>query len=82
MKRRIAVALVAVIAFAGCGSKPQSAAQKKCVYEMSGQRLLATATDASVLDTAKSLVKWWAGYDKQERQRLVAACLRNPDPND
>lgn len=76
MKRRIAVALVAVIAFAGCGSKPQSAAEKKCVRLMSGQGLVADHSTA-----APVVVDRWNGSSKQERQRLVDACLRNPDPN-
>lgn len=75
MKRRVAVVLVAVIALVGCGSKPQSAAYKKCVRLMSGQGLVADHSTA-----APVVVSRWNGSSKQERQRLIAACLRNPDP--
>lgn len=83
MRRRVIPVAVLAATIAGCGSAPQSAAQKaaynKCVYEMSGQRLLATATDAQVLRTAKGMVKDWA-TDKQYRTALLAACLRHPNP--
>lgn len=85
MRRRIAAVVVAVgaIALTGCGIAPQSAAQKaaytKCVYQMSGQQLLATG-NAEVLPTAKKLIAWWAAYDKQTRARLIDACLRHPNP--
>lgn len=72
MKRRIAVALVAVIALAGCGSKPESAAHKHCVSLMSGQTLGDSAA-------AKVVAKVWNESSKQSRQNLVAACLRNPN---
>lgn len=73
MRRIAAVAVAGAILFAGCGDiHAPSAAEKACVYEYSGKRLL--AENPSIGKTVEAA---WARIGKHEQAQVIALCLKH-----